>query len=353
MLKKPCGTFDETYEKDTALVRTPFRWVMLLLLLGGIFFLFPLSANNYFLDVANNLGIMIIAVIGLQILVGFCGQISLGHAAFMGVGAYISAMISFHFGWSFWIAMPCAAFFSGLLGVVVGLPALKIRGFYIAVSTLAAHYIILWVILHGGKLTQGTSGLPAHEIQIGNFTFNNEIRMFYLIMIFVIAVIFLVNNMMRTKTGRAFLAVRDSDLAAEFMGVNVFRTKVLAFSMASVCAGISGSLMAHYQGIVTVEHFTLSDSIWMLGMLIIGGPTITGAILGTIFLKILSQVVLFMAPWIGGIFTAFSGSSVAGFTQIFFGIVILLFLVFEPRGLAHRWQIFLTTFRLWPFKTPL
>ena len=127
----------------------------------------------------------------------------------------------------------------------------------------------------------------------------------------------------------------------------------MAFFFSSVCAGIAGALLAHYQGMITLEQFTIMDSIWMLGMLIIGGPTIIGAVMGAIFLRCLSQVVLFMAPFIGKAFPVFSGSAVAAFTQIFFGVVIILFLVFEPRGLAHRWQIILATFRLWPFKTPL
>ena len=349
MLKKPCGTFDQTYEQDSALVRTGYRWIMLILLFVILFGIYPMAANSYFLDVAINMAIFVIAVLGLQIIVGFTGQISMGHAAFMAVGAYVSAALSCHLGWSFWITFPCAALFSGLLGILVGMPALKIRGFYIAITTLAAHFIIMWIILHGGDVTQGTSGLPADEISLFGFVFDSELKFYYLAMIFVAVIVFFTNNLMRTKTGRSFIAVRDNDLAAEFMGINVFKTKVLAFFLSSVYAGIAGSLLAHYQGIITVEQFTLMDSIWMLGMLIIGGATITGAIMGVLFLKILHQLVLFMAPWLGSVFPALAGSAVAGFVQIFFGAVILLFLVFEPRGLFHRWQIILSTFRLWPF----
>jgi len=353
MFKKPCGTFDETYERDSALVRTPLRWAGLILLFMVMFLGFPFLAGPYYLDVANNIGITVIAVVGLQILIGFTGQISLGHAAFMATGAYTSAMLSDHLGWPFWVTMPLAALSAGLLGLLVALPALRIRGFYIAVSTFAAHYIIMWLLLHGGDLTMGTSGLTADEISVGGFTFDTEFRMYYLIMGITVVMVFLTNNLMRTKVGRAMLAVRDNDLAAAFMGINVFRTKVLAFFISSVFAGIAGALLAHYQGLITVEQFTLMDSIWMLGMLIIGGPTIIGAILGAIFLRLLAQFILFLAPAIGEVFPSFSSSAVAGFTQILFGAVIILFLVFEPRGLAHRWQIILATFRLWPFKTPL
>jgi len=353
MLKKPCGTFDETYEKDTSLIRTPFRWTMLILFFVIMFFVFPFVADNYFLDVANNIGITVIAVVGLQILTGYTGLISLGHAAFMAVGAYTSSMLSAHLGWPVWVTMPLAMASSGLLGLLVAIPALRIRGFYIAVSTIAFHYIIIWLILHGGDLTMGTSGLTANEIAVGDFVFDNEFKMYYLIMAINIIIIFFACNMIRTKFGRAMIAVRDNDLAAEFMGINVFRTKILAFFISSICAGIAGVLLAHYQGLIILEQFTLMDSIWMLGMLIIGGPTIIGAIFGAIFLRVLAQIVLFMAPAIGDVFPAFSGSAVGAFTLIFFGVVIILFLVYEPRGMAHRWQIILSTFRLWPFKTPL
>lgn len=353
MLKKPCGTFDETYEKDTSLIRTPFRWAMLILFFVIMFFVFPFVADNYFLDVANNIGITVIAVVGLQILTGYTGLISIGHAAFMAVGAYTSSMLSTHLGWPFWITMPLAMAASGLLGLLVAIPALRIRGFYVAVSTLAFHYILIWLILHGGDLTMGTSGLTANEIAVGDFVFDNEFKMYYLIMVINIVIIFLVSNTIRTKFGRAMIAVRDNDLAAEFMGINVFRTKVFAFFLSSICAGLAGSLLAYYQGLIVLEQFTLMDSIWMLGMLIIGGPTIIGAIFGAVFLRLLAQLVLFMAPAIGNVFPAFSGSAVGGLTLIFFGVVIILFLVFEPRGMAHRWQIILSTFRLWPFKTPL
>ena len=349
MYKKPCGVFDETYAEDSALVRTGYRWFMLLLFLVCLFGVFPLFAGNYLMDVMINIAITVIAVLGLQIVVGFTGQISLGHAAFMAVGAYASAMLSTHLGMSFWIAMPMAALFAGLLGIVIAMPALRIRGFYVAVTTLAAHYIIMWVILHGGNLTKGVSGMTASEIRIGGFTFDNELKFYYLAMVFAASAVFLTSNLMRTKIGRAMIAVRDNDLAAEFMGINVFKTKVTAFFLSSLYAGVAGSLLAHYQGIITVDQFALMDSIWMVAMLIIGGATITGAIMGVVFLKILHQVVLFGAPLIGHAFPLFAGSAVAAFMQIFFGAVIILFLIFEPRGLFHRWQITLSTFRLWPF----
>ncbi|MBU2549332.1 MAG: branched-chain amino acid ABC transporter permease [Proteobacteria bacterium] len=349
MLRKPCGTFDENYVQDSALVRTRFRWTLLALLLAGLFIAFPWLASNYLLDVMTNIAITVIAVLGLQIVIGFTGQISLGHAAFMAAGAYASGMISYHLGWSFWISMPLAALSSGLLGLIVAIPALRIRGFYIAVTTLVAHFIIMWGILHGGNVTMGLVGLSADDVRIGSFALDNERRFYYLAMTLAVLTVFLTTNLMRTRIGRAMLAVRDNDLAASFMGINVFRTKITAFFLSSLYAGVAGALMAHYQGIITVEQFTLMDSIWMLGMIIIGGPSIIGAVFGVFFMKILHQIILLLAPWIGGLFPLVAGTAVAGFMQLFFGAVIIWFLVFEPRGLAHRWQIILSIFRLWPF----
>jgi branched-chain amino acid transport system permease protein len=349
MFKKPCGISDETYIQDSALVRTKYRWVMLILLVILVFGFFPLMASAYLLDIAINIGITVIAVIGLQIITGFAGQISSGHAALMAVGAYVSGMLSLHHGLTFWITMPIAALCSGLVGILVGVPALRIRGFYIAVTTLAAHYIIIWFILHGGNITHGVDGLAAENVKIGSFVFNSERKFYFLAMAFTAGIVFITNNMMRTRVGRSFLAVRDNDLAAEFMGINIFRTKLVAFFLSSVYAGVAGALLAHYQGVISIEQFTLMDSIWMIGMIIIGGPTITGAVMGVLFLKLLSIMVLFLAPWFGNLFPAFAASAVSGFMQMFFGAVIILFMIFEPRGLAHRWQMFLSTFRLWPF----
>lgn len=349
-MKKPSGTFDESYAQDMAIVRTPFRWGMLIVLLLVIFAGVPFLASTYFLSVVNMIGITIIAALGLNILTGFCGQISMGHAAFMAVGAYASAILSFHLHWSFWMAFPVAVLFTGLVGILVGMPSLRIKGFYIAVSTLAAHFIIVWLIIHGGRLTRGVNAIEAAAPTIFGFTLKSERDMYFLIMGFTVLATYLAINLVRTRVGRAFIAVRDNDLAAEFMGINIFHYKLIAFLMASFYAGAAGSLLAHYQGMISVEQFNLMDSIWFIGMLIVGGMgSISGAIFGAIFIRLLAQLVLFLAPVIGQLFPAIAGSSVAGMTQVFFGVVIILFLVFEQRGLAHRWQLTLASFRLWPF----
>jgi branched-chain amino acid transport system permease protein len=268
----------------------------------------------------------------------------------MAVGAYTSAMLSYHLEWSFWAALPCATLATSLVGLIFGLPSLKIKGFYIAVATLAAHFIIIWVIVHGGDITGGVWGIAAATPRLGGIAFDTEEEMFFLIMGFAVVTTFFAKNLVRMKTGRIFVAIRDNDIAAEFMGINIFYYKVLAFAIAALYAGVAGSLLAHYQGVITVEQFPIMESIWYLGFLIVGGMgSITGAIFGAVFFILLHQLVLFMVPVLAELFPAIGGAGVAGFTQIFYGIVIILFLVFEPRGLYHRWQIIKSSFRIWPF----
>jgi len=324
--------------------------MLLILLFIFLFGIIPFGANDYLLGVMNLIGITVIAMMGLNILTGYCGQISIGHVAFIAVGSYTSSILSEHLGWQFWATFPSSIIVSALMGFVVGLPSLRIKGFYIAISTLAFHYIVIWIILHGGELTKGVWGLPCEFPEFFGIVFDTERKMYFLIMVLAVCGTVLAFNLVRTKFGRGFIAVRDNDIAAEFMGLNIFGLKTAAFVICSMYAGAAGSLYAHYLGMITVEQFPLIDSIWYMGFLIVGGMgSISGAIMGAIAYRLIAQIVLFAAPMIGEAFPSLSVSGVSGFTQMFFGIVIILFLVLEPRGLNHRWQLTLASFRLWPF----
>ena len=347
---RPGGTFDTRYTQDMAILRTRFQWVMFILFLMFLFGLFPLLAGDQWLSVVSMIGIVIIAAIGLNILTGCCGQISLGHAAFVGLGAYISGSLSHYFGWSFWVALPCAALGTSLMGLLVGLPALRIKGFYIAVSTVAAHFIIMWIIIHARSVTGGVEGLSVPLVSLGSIVFDTERKSYFLIMGFTVLFAMLARNLVRTRVGRAFIAIRDNDIAAEFMGINVFRYKILAFATCSAYAGIAGSLLAHYVGIITPQYFTFVDSIWYLGYIIVGGMgSITGAIFGVISLKLLGHMAMFAGPQMSQFIPVLAGTTAAGLMRVLFGVVIILFLVFEPRGLYHRWQVIKTSLQVWPF----
>lgn len=349
-MDRPCGTFDRHYAQDMAIVRTRLQWVMLVIGLGFLFSL-PLFSSNHVIHQLNYIGITLIAVHGLNILTGYTGLLNLGQAAFMAAGAYTSGVLTAKFGLSFWTALPCAAISAGLLGLIFGLPSLRIKGFYLAMSTLAAQFLIISAIVNiKPDLTGGWSSLIVPVPKIGDFAFNNQFRMFYIIMPLALLATLFAKNIARTGIGRAFIAIRDNDLAAEVMGINIYRYKLLSFFICTVFAGVSGCLYAHWMRAIAPANFGLHESVWLLGMVIVGGMGSTaGAVFGTIFIRILDELAKALVPVISGIFPALSGNISAALSPIFFSVVIVLFVIFEPRGLAHRWEIFKISYRLNPF----
>ena len=347
---RPAGTFDEFYSQDMAVLRTRFQWVMLILGLVFLFGIFPLIADYYLLSIANFIGITIIGALGLQIVLGYCGQISIGHMAFVAVGGYTTGIITHHLGWSWLLAMPAAVVVTPLVGLIFGLPALRIKGFYLALSTMAAHFILIWIFMHGGTITGAHNGLPVPNADLGFMVIQSEKAYFFLIATLTVLATFLAKNLIRMKLGRALIAVRDNDIAAEFMGINVFRYKMIAFAIASAYAGLAGALYAPYIGNLMPEMFPFMESLWYIGYLIVGGMgSITGVYFGVIFLLLLKQAVLITSPILAAIIPTFTDSILASLLMIFFGLVIALFLIFEPRGLYHRWEIIKSSIRLWPF----
>ena len=352
MHHRPCGTFDVRYE-DTismSILRTHFHKVLMAVFLLFLYTVPPIFFSDYLLSILNTTCITIIVVHGLNILTGYCGQINLGQAAFMMAGGYTSAILSTKLGLSFWACLPLAAISSGVIGFAFGLPALRIKGFYIAMSTLAAQYVLPWVIIHVPTITNGIFGCRANSPTLAGITFNTEQKWFFLIVSFTILMSFFARNFLRTKIGRAFIAIRDNDVAAEIMGINIFRYKVLAFGLCSIFAGVGGSLMVHYLGVAQYEHFTLLNSIWYLGMLIVGGMgSAIGVIFGVIFIKLLTELTMLSTPALVSAFPAIADTVAAAIGPITFGTVIILFLIFEPRGLAHSWATLKASMRIWPF----
>ena len=348
----PAGTFNMRYSQDMAIIRTRFQWGTFIAFLVFLFTL-PLYAGDYWLTLINTIAITLIAILGLNILIGYCGQISIGHAAFVAVGAYTAAVLSHQYGWSAWAVLPCSIVAASLIGLVFGLPALRVKGFYLAMTTLGAQFLIIWAISHGphiGIPTGGAYGLDVARPTLGNIVINTETEFFYLIMVSTLVAIFFATNLTRTRVGRAFVAIRDNDLAAEVLGINLAYYKLLAFFIACAFAGFAGWLRVYYLGYAHYEHYTLMDSIWWVGILIVGGLGSTmGAIYGTVFLMLLWEGAAILAPVIGSMFPGIAYEIFASSTQILTGLVIALFIVFEPRGINHRWQIFKSYYRLLPF----
>jgi branched-chain amino acid transport system permease protein len=342
------GTFNQSYAQDMAIFRTKTRWVILFAFLAFLFTC-PLFIGDTWLTLMTIIGISVISVHGLNILTGYCGQISLGHSAFMLVGAYSSAILC-KFGFSFWAALPCAGLAAGLVGLIFGLPSLRIKGFYLIMATIAAYFIITWVIYQAIGITGGIWGMPAPRPEIFGIVLKSRASYFYLVMIIACLATLAAENIVRTRVGRAFIAIRDNDLAAEVMGINIWAYKLLAFFIGCVFAGVAGSLLGHYYVWASLDEFPFLDSIWYLGMLIVGGMgSTTGAILGAVFLRVLDHLVTIAGPVIAAAFPAIGIQASAALSLIVRGLVIIVFLIFEPRGLAHGWELIKAYFRLWPF----
>lgn len=344
----PCGIHNYTYAQDMAIFRTKTHWALLIGLLA-LLFTFPLYGSGYLLSVANLIGITLIAAAGLNILTGYCGQLSIGHAGFIAVGAYTAAVLTNVLELPFLVGLIAAGLMAGFVGLIFGIPSLRVKGFYLAIATIAAQFIIIWVINHL-RITGGFVGIAVPYASIGGLVFDNEAKMFYLIMVIAVLCTFFAKNLARTRVGRAFVAIRDNDLAAEVMGINLFYYKLLAFFIGCFLAGIAGSLLAHWIGFMNTEQFSLMESILYIGMIIIGGlGTTLGPILGVIFIRLLQQGMMFVAPTIEAAIPALPAGFATGIAPMLFGLIIVLFLILEPRGLAHRWMLFKAAYRLWPF----
>jgi len=344
----PSGVRSYGYATDMAMLRTKTHWMLFFVLLAVVFTL-PLYLGRYWLGVANLIGITLIAATGLNLLIGYCGQLSIGHAGFIAVGAYTSAVLTNRFEMPFLVGLVSAGLMAGVVGLIFGIPSVRVKGFYLAITTIAAQFIIIWVINHWG-ITGGFTGITVPYASIGGFEFSSRSSQYYLIITIAALCVFFAKNIARTRLGRAFVAIRDNDLAAEVMGINLFFYKMLAFFIGCFMAGIAGALLAHWTGSITTENFTLSESILYIGMIIIGGlGTTLGPILGVIFIRLLQQTLMVMVvPFLESTKVLPAGFA-TGVTPMLFGLAIVLFLILEPRGLAHRWSLFKSAYRLWPF----
>ena len=340
------GIFHENYAQDMAIFHTKLQWGVLLTFLV-VLFACPLFSSDRILTILTMMGIAIISVHGLNILTGYCGQISIGHAGFMAVGGYTSAILCAKLGLPFWAALPCGALSAGIAGLIFGLPSLKIKGFYLIMATIAAHFIIIWTIIQLRSITGGPDGLSVPKPAIGSIVLSSKANYFYLVMVITCLATLLAKNIVRTRAGRAFIAIRDNDLAAEVMGISLWSYKLQAFFIGCVYAGVAGSLLIHYFSFASTDQFPFMDSVWYLGMLIVGGMgSTTGAIFGAIALKLLDELVTMVGPILSA---AVAPQAAASLALISHGLIIIIFLIFEPRGLHHRWEMIKAYFRLWPF----
>jgi branched-chain amino acid transport system permease protein len=342
------GVFKETYVADEAIFDTAVPRLGVVVLVVALALL-PLGASNYVMDVVNRIGIAIVGAMGLNILTGFTGQISVGNAAFLAVGAYTSANVTARLGLPFLVGLPAAGVTAALVGLVFGLPSLRLKELYLAMATLAAHFIIEFTVVHWTAVTGGVFGMTVPPPAIAGIVFDNDRKMFYVIFAVVVVTTLFAKNLFRTRAGRAFMAIRDHDISAEVLGVNVYGYKLLAFAVGSFYVGLAGSLLAHQARIITPENFPIGVAIDYLGMIIIGGMgSILGSIFGAIFMTLVPEILRVGASSLSGTYPTIV-SLLASIREGVFGLLIILFLIFEPDGLAARWHTVRSYWKLWPF----
>lgn len=337
----PAGIYRTSYLDDMSIVRTKTQWTILISALI-LTVLAPFYLPKHVINVMSLSCCIIISTLGIQILTGYAGQISVGQAAFYGVGAYASAILVNDLGAPFILSVFLSGLIAAAVGSVFGIPSLRLKGFYLVMATLAGHVIIIYLVSHM-HFTGGMVGHKANYPSIGPIVFDTGPKLFWLNLSFLLLMTVMAKNIVRGRWGRAFVAVRDNDLAANVMGINVYRTKILAFAVGCFLAGCGGSLAAHYTGMIHPTQFPLMDGIWYLGYIIVGGlSSITGCYLGVIFFVTIKEILIRLPV------STEMAQYILPMTDVAFGVVIILILIFDPRGLNHRWELFKGYYRIWP-----
>ena len=353
MFHRESGYYKTTYRSDMALYPLPIGKAAVIGFAILFFIVCPMVLGEYYLSVINLAAIAIVGALGLNILVGYTGQISIGHAAFMSVGAYTAANLATKLDAPFWINIPVGGAVAALIGLIVGLPSLRVKGLYLAIATLAAQFIIEWTLNHTPAISGGIQAsieMP-RPVFFGE-TLETQAELYYFMLPLTAIAIVATLNLVRSRIGRAFIAIRDQDIAAEIIGINVYRYKLLAFAISSFYAGVCGVMYTYYFGIANFEAFQLPISIDFLAMVIIGGlGSVLGTIYGVVFVTMLPILIRIFMENVGVLFIdgVYLAQVIAQMRLILFGGLIIFFLVVEPEGLNKLWQNIRNYFRVWPF----
>jgi branched-chain amino acid transport system permease protein len=334
--------FKTSYEQDVRLFKHGGQVFWYGLLVAALLAA-PLAVGEYGMSQLHFICIYSIVGLGLMLLVGYTGQISLGHAAFLAVGAYAEAILQAR-GVPFFVSLPVAALLSAALGWVLGLPALRLKGIYLAIATLAFNVIVEEVTARWEGLTGGNSGLHLKPIELFGMKLDGDASFYYLCLALTVLSILALMNLLRSPTGRAFVAIRDSEISASCMGVNLATYKTLSFALSAALTGIAGALYAHKVSFISPEQFTLLQSIELVTIVILGGVgSIHGAVLGAAFVIVLPQLISLAKDYLP------SNVAGSGLQAVVFGLVLIGFIIFEPLGLYGRWLKIRTWFELFPF----
>lgn len=344
--------FKTSYDADIDLFehRAQLGWYMLLLAAA---LAFPLVGNMFWVGEITHLYIWAIACMGLMVLVGQTGQVSLGHAAFLAVGCYANVLLQERFGLPFVLSFPLAGLIAGIAGALIALPMTKLHGIYLAIGTLAISILTDDLIVVAEPLTNGVMGLMAPQIDIFGIRIDRyatPARFYYLVLAVTLVIVLVYRNMERSPLGRSFAAVRDSEISAQAMGVNLARTKAVSFGLSAGITGLAGALLGHYAGIFNNETFNIIISIQLLLAIVIGGlGTIHGAFFGAAVVALMPQTISIARDMISGLFSGGGSVAIPGLEQAVFGGILVAFILFESRGVYGRWVKIRTYFQLFPF----
>lgn len=364
----PCGIYMPSYEAEQRWWRTPFiKGKMTLMVILAL--AFPYLVGGEWISVAYTINYYVLAALGVQLLIGYCGQITLGHAAFVAVGAYCSAMMVLFIPWpqfmvdaglAYPVSMICAGFAAGFWSVLFGLPSARVKGFYLIMTTMAAQWITVPLVITQYVSTIGGRGqafpIPEGTIKLGPWVIDSDTKIYYLSIFLVAVCLVAMGNMLRSKPGRAWVAIRDNDIAAETMGVNIVWYKLLAFFVAGFFAGIAGSFYITALSFVSPEHYEWFYSLLWVGIILIGGVgSIQGLVFGSAFVVLVFKVLEMGVLWLSGILMesypewGVITTKIIFFKESAFGLAIIFFLIYEPNGLAYRYWQLKNYFNLWPF----
>ena len=343
-----CGYYKTSYSEDLRLIETRNQRLCFFLLIASLVF-FPVFATPFLIDLAVQVFLALIAAIALMLLTGFAGQISLGHAGLIAAGAFTTAILFKELNAPIFIALPASGLIGAILGLVFGLPSLRLKGLYLALSTLSLHFIVIYLGSEYETRRGFATGILIDPPRIGSFVIEDARVWYYLLFVIDLIVVVFALNLLRSKTGRAWMAIRARDVVAEAFGVKVARYKLIAFVVSSVLTSISGCLFAYYRGFVSVEAFSLFMTMEYIAMICIGG---LGSILGTVMVTIF----IVLLPYLIDAAIDLLSVPIRLSTYMFpikygsFGLVMIIFLVLEPKGLVGIWRHVRDYFLMWPFK---
>lgn len=342
------GDFKVDYREELDIFQTLWIKVWLGILILILIF-FPFLIDRYYVSILNSAAIAAIGALGLNILIGYTGLVSIGHAAFLAIGAYSTSILTERYGCPFLLALPFSGIFAALGGIVIAIPSLRLRGLYIAMATLAFNFIIEYIFAHW-EFAGADVGLMVASVKIGGLEFNTEMRFYFLVMPLLAIALFFARNLFRTKIGRSFIAIRDRDISAELIGINIAGYKVLSFTISSFYAGIAGCLFAHYTAYITPENFNVAVSIEYIAIIIMGGlGTIVGTLFGAMFITLIPEGIRMVTDLLRETYPILAERFVY-FRLGIFGTIIVCFLVFEPQGLYGIWRDVKNYFKTWPYK---